>query len=856
MNLTETAYIRSERYIEWGKMRQRTLFFTFLVVMSLALASSYQTTSATPKKASNITCQISSQTITYGQAVNISGRLTDSLTGLGLRRLINLTYSQDNGTTWIELKESWGKLDEWGDPVWTTEDGYYGPYEWTPEHIPHNFLVKASWNGDETYEASESTIQTLKVELPPSPPVVILSHRSYVFGSLWIAGEIQNVGTTNIEGVIIATVYYNSAGTIIGTDNVYAGGINLLTPGQKSPFINYAGISYPSPINSSLIDSYAIVVGAYEPTTKEPPNKNLEIVGPLSWYDAYGGYHVTGQIKNNGTITASSIKAVATFYGANNTLVDAWFDFADPEDLHPNDVGAFDIELYSGVVDVIGPIDHYNLQVDCYLVEIYASPPAVIMGDSVTVSGQVAPRLEQVNVTLTYIKPDATIMTRNVTTTTYGFFNDTFVPDQVGIWNVSASWPGDMGNPGASSWASFNVTKAWSSISCAVPPKIKLGESITVTGSMSPVLEGANVTLNFTKPDGTFFSEVVITTSDGAFAYPFKPQNCGIWYVQASWPGDANYEGDISSVYSFSVETIVAPVRETPSIQTASAALAVGTGMTVGLTTLMSVSGLARSFNSLIEKLGIPDWLKDFLKFYAEEKFKFLTKEEAEAVKRKRIKLRRQLACLVFCAAILLLVFTYVEVDGFPNFLDTGVLLATLPSILASVVLVFVATQLLMVMAARTLKVWGEFKVWLYGLASLLVTGILLMVPFASPGRMDYEGELSKGKAGITAILSIVCSLTLAIPFYFFYVLGYVTLADAGLLVTMMAACYSAFPFNPLDGEAVFRYNKVVWLVTFTSCFVLFLSVLFNILPHIVYLAAGVVATALFVALLWMSKRF
>jgi len=422
-------------------MRQRTLFFTFLVVMSLGLALSYQTTSAEPKKASNITCQISSQTITYGQAVNISGRLTDTLTGLGLKRLINLTYSQDNGTTWVELKESWGKLAEWGDPIWTTEDGYYGPYEWSPEHIPHNFLVRASWNGDETYEASESVILTLKVELPPSPPVVILSHRSFVWyiTTLWIAGEFQNVGTTNLEWVRITAVYYSPAGTIIGTDDAYAGGIHLLTPGQKSPFIIFAGISYPSAIDASLIASYTVVVRSYEPTTKEPPYRNLEIVWSSSGTDVDGDYHVSGQIKNNGTITASGVKAVATFYGVNGTVVDAWFNYAEPENLHPNDMGAFDIELYSGRVDVIGSIDHYVLQVDCYLVEIYASPYITILDDSVSVWGNIVPERELVNVTLTYIKPDATTVKRNVTTTTYGFFNDTFVPDQVGIWNVSAS---------------------------------------------------------------------------------------------------------------------------------------------------------------------------------------------------------------------------------------------------------------------------------------------------------------------------------------------------------------------------------------------------------------------------------
>ena len=298
---------------------------------------------------------------------------------------------------------------------------------------------------------------------------------------------------------------------------------------------------------------------------------------------------------------------------------------------------------------------------------------------------------------------------------------------------------------------------------------------------------------------------------------------------------------------------VVPLVREAPPPQNVVASMALGAGISIGFTALMSLSGLAQSVNSAVSRLPVPDWLKYFLTFYAEETFERLTEEQIKARKRRFIT-RREFASLVFAAVILLAVFTYVEVDGLPNFTDVRILLAAAPSVLLSVVMVFAVSQLLETITAKTLDVWGEFKIWIYGLVAMITTGILFSVPFASPGKVEYQGDVDERKAGLKATMKILSFLMLGLPFSLFYSFGFATIADAGLMMSMMTACYSAFPFKPLEGEAVFHYKRSLWLLTFLSSFTLFLCVTLNVLPHTAYLLVGIIATVLFIVLLHSSK--
>jgi hypothetical protein len=88
-------------------------------------------------------------------------------------------------------------------------------------------------------------------------------------------------------------------------------------------------------------------------------------------------------------------------------------------------------------------------------------PSSVILGNSTTVSGSITPIVPDISITLTYTKPDATTINRTSTTGTDGTFTDTYSPDVVGSWSVSANWAGNDNYFGSSSFdESFTVEKA------------------------------------------------------------------------------------------------------------------------------------------------------------------------------------------------------------------------------------------------------------------------------------------------------------------------------------------------------------------------------------------------------------
>ena len=112
-------------------------------------------------------------------------------------------------------------------------------------------------------------------------------------------------------------------------------------------------------------------------------------------------------------------------------------------------------------------------------------PTNVIMGKTVTVSGSISPPHNNVSIMLIYKLPSGTILTRNVTSTALGGFEDTFTPKMAGSWTVKARWAGDLDHEGAeSSEVSFMVLKparfCVTDLSIA-PTEVKVGEIITIS---------------------------------------------------------------------------------------------------------------------------------------------------------------------------------------------------------------------------------------------------------------------------------------------------------------------------------------------------------------------------------------
>ena len=97
------------------------------------------------------------------------------------------------------------------------------------------------------------------------------------------------------------------------------------------------------------------------------------------------------------------------------------------------------------------------------------------------------------------------------------------------------------------------VSKASTTVSCSASPQsIEKGESIDVTGSITPTRENVTVTLLYKKPNGSTLNRTVMTAADGSYKDSYQPDIEGTWNINASWTGDSRYKGNWASA-SFQV---------------------------------------------------------------------------------------------------------------------------------------------------------------------------------------------------------------------------------------------------------------------------------------------------------------
>ncbi len=178
------------------------------------------------------------------------------------------------------------------------------------------------------------------------------------------------------------------------------------------------------------------------------------------------------------------------------------------------------------------------------------SQQTVPVGSSVTVSGTINPGVSAL-VTIQISKDEgATWVTlTTITSASDGTYSHAWTPQELGSYQVRTFWLGDAEYFGATSPStSLSVTKRSSEISCSVSPQgIQPDETITVSGSITPIVEGITVTLTYTKPDSTTFERTVTTTSSGAFTDSYKVSAEGSWSVKVSWTGDAQLTSASSS---------------------------------------------------------------------------------------------------------------------------------------------------------------------------------------------------------------------------------------------------------------------------------------------------------------------
>jgi hypothetical protein len=137
--------------------------------------------------------------------------------------------------------------------------------------------------------------------------------------------------------------------------------------------------------------------------------------------------------------------------------------------------------------------------------------------------------------------------------------------------------------------ASCNVLKSSTILSCFVSSSsITIGNTVTISGSITPALSGKVVTLTYTKPDSSTVTRTC-TTNPGDYTDIYTPDSTGIWSVKASWDGDATYSGAFSALMSFTVSKLSSSISCSIS----------ASELTIGESTI--ISGSILSVSSVIQ---------------------------------------------------------------------------------------------------------------------------------------------------------------------------------------------------------------------------------------------------------------
>ena len=174
-------------------------------------------------------------------------------------------------------------------------------------------------------------------EAKPSSKVAY--HRSYndSDGYLYIIGEIENDGGSNLRGLKLNINLYSADDSLLSSHEVPSM-LTILKPNTKSPF--------KLMVKPENFDNYDISIVHLK--TLLSPRQKLIISGDAGAFDNTT-YTITGNVENNDTETAEGVKIVAALYDEAGNILYAEKVLTSPANIETNSTATFEFVIKTSV---------------------------------------------------------------------------------------------------------------------------------------------------------------------------------------------------------------------------------------------------------------------------------------------------------------------------------------------------------------------------------------------------------------------------------------------------------------------------------------------------------------------------
>ncbi|MFH0768840.1 MAG: site-2 protease family protein [Chloroflexota bacterium] len=181
----------------------------------------------------------------------------------------------------------------------------------------------------------------------------------------------------------------------------------------------------------------------------------------------------------------------------------------------------------------------------------------------------------------------------------------------------------------------------------------------------------------------------------------------------------------------------------------------------------------------------------------------------------------KELRDLIISALILAVAFGIALSGGFRGFQRLDILILVIGMSLVAVSLSFVFHELAHRLIARRFGYFAEYAMWGKGLLIALGCSFFGFI-FAAPGAVMIHpkgsvwgtSDFSQRRIGLISLAGPATNIALALIFQVLDFVEPALLFTLGAQINTWLALFNLIPFGPLDGAKVFKWSKLVWIIS------------------------------------------